>query len=80
MSFYPNTMLQFLLRWEGNKIISGQKEDHMTQFMRLCVVFTLALGMLNVMPAPADAKFKQKHMSHRIGGFNSHGKGSHYIR
>ena len=51
----------------------------MSHFIRSFVLFTLALAMLNVMAASADAKLKQKHMSHRIGGYNKHGKGSHYI-
>jgi hypothetical protein len=39
----------------------------------------LALGILLIVLLVADADARGRTGSHRVGGYNSHGKGSHYV-
>ena len=46
----------------------------MTKLLASAFIALFALGML----ASADAEARGRTGSHRVGGYNSHGKGSHY--
>jgi hypothetical protein len=40
---------------------------------------TLALAVLLIVLLVADAEARGRTGSYRVGGYNSHGKGSHYV-
>lgn len=46
-------------------------------FIRLPTLVILAVAMFFISAGRADAR--ARYHSHRIGGYNSHGKGSHYV-
>jgi hypothetical protein len=44
---------------------------------RLFAALAMAIPVIGVVAADADARGRTG--SHRVGGYNSHGKGSHYV-
>jgi hypothetical protein len=49
----------------------------MRKAARLCAALAGAIFVIAMLVADADARGRTG--SHRVGGYNSHGKGSHYV-
>ena len=49
----------------------------MTRTARICAALAVAIFVLAMLAADADARGRTG--SHRVGGYTSHGKGSHYV-
>lgn len=43
------------------------------------IALTLLILAFTIISLPHQADAKARYGSHRVGGYNSHGKGSHYV-
>jgi hypothetical protein len=51
--------------------------DYMGKAALICTALATAIFVIVMLVADADARGRTG--SHRVGGYNSHGKGSHYV-